>query len=204
MKHSVYILLLVGLSTSLIASSGYEGWKLESDAAGVKVYSRAIEGSQFRQIKATTEINASLEAVISILTDYTNYKLWMNNITDSQIIEQAADTVHYVYAYEDTPWPVQNRYCVSKMTLVQEENEATLHFESVPRYMKSRRDAIEFARHKGYWKISRNKSGCDIEYLLDCHPGGYVPSWLMNEMSYGGPAKSVQNLRSLAENKTRP
>ena len=172
--------------------------------AGVKVYSRAIDGSQFRQIKATTAVNAPFETVIAILTDYVNYKLWMNNITDSQIIEQEADTVHYVYAYEDTPWPVQNRFCVSKMKLVQQEDIAMLHFESVPRYMKSPRDAIEFARHKGYWKISRNKTGCEIEYLLESNPGGHVPSWLVNQISYGGPVKTMQNLRSLAEHKTRP
>ncbi len=181
-----------------------EGWKLESDVGGIKVYSRAVEGSQFRQIKATAAVNASFESVIAILTDYANYKLWMNNITDSQIIEQSADTLNYVYAYEDTPWPVQNRFCVSKMTLYQQSDIATLHFESVPRYMKSPRDAIEFARHKGYWKISRNKSGCEVEYLLESNPGGYVPSWLVNQMAFGGPSRTIQNLRSLAENKSRP
>lgn len=202
-----YALLLVFSLTisSLSADPEFsEGWKLETDIAGIKVYSRAVEGSQFRQIKATAAVNATFESVIGILTDYPNYKLWMNNITDSQIIEKSADTLNYVYAYEDTPWPVQNRYCVSKMTLDQQTDVATLHFESVPRYMKSPRDAIEFARHKGYWKISRNKSGCEIEYLLESNPGGYVPSWLVNQMAYGGPARTIQNLRSLAENKTRP
>lgn len=204
-RHSALFLFLLLTSKSVLAIPGlHEGWKLESDMAGVRVYSRAIEGSQFRQIKATAALDAPFETVVAILTDYTNYKLWMNNITDSQIIEAEADTVHYVYAYEDTPWPVQNRYCVSKMTFAQEEDEAMLHFESVPRYMKSRRDAIEFARHKGYWKISRNKTGCEIEYLLESNPGGYVPSWLVNQTSYNGPAKSMQNLRFLAENKTRP
>ncbi|HLF63252.1 MAG TPA: START domain-containing protein [Saprospiraceae bacterium] len=208
MRLSGYLALLLCLllcSGTLPAIPGlHEGWKLESDMAGVKVYSRAIDGSQFRQIKATTAVNAPFETVIAILTDYVNYKLWMNNITDSQIIEQEADTVHYVYAYEDTPWPVQNRFCVSKMKLVQQEDIAMLHFESVPRYMKSPRDAIEFARHKGYWKISRNKTGCEIEYLLESNPGGHVPSWLVNQISYGGPVKTMQNLRSLAEHKTRP
>jgi hypothetical protein len=199
-------LMVFSLTISLLSANPdfSEGWKLETDIAGIKVYSRAVEGSQFRQIKATAAVNATFESVIGILTDYANYKLWMNNITDSQIIETSADTVNYVYAYEDTPWPVQNRYCVSKMTLDQHSDVATLHFESVPRYMKSPRDAIEFARHKGYWKISRNKSGCEIEYLLESNPGGYVPSWLVNQMAYGGPARTIQNLRSLAENRTRP
>ena len=203
-RHLLKLFFLFISATPLLGFDFHEGWKLESDVAGVKVYSRAIEGSQFRQVKATAAVNASFETVLSILTDYENYKLWMNNITDSQVIEKEADTVHYVYAYEDTPWPVQNRYCVSKMTLIEESDLAVLHFESVPRFMKSPRDAIEFARHKGYWKISKNKGGCEIEYMLESNPGGYVPSWLMNQMSYGGPSKTIQNLRNLAENKLRP
>jgi hypothetical protein len=182
----------------------YEGWKLETDVGGIKVYSRTVEGSPYRQIKATAEVNASFEAVIGILTDYSNYKLWMNNVTDSEVIEQSSENVHYVYAYEDTPWPVQNRFCVTKMTLIQEIDDAMLHFESVPRYMKSPRDAIEIATHRGHWKVHRNRSGCEIEFLLESHPGGHVPSWLVNQMAAGGPVKTIQNLRSLAENKARP
>ena len=200
------ILILFWLSIKpLPAMCGvHEGWKLESEVAGIKLYSRVIEGSPFRQVKATAAVGASFEAVVGILTDYANYKLWMNNITDSQVIEQSSDTVHYVYAYEDAPWPVQNRYCVSKMTMTKEEDDATLQFESVPRYMKSPRDAIEFASHKGHWKVQRSKTGCEIEYLLESNPGGHVPSWLANQMAYGGPVKTMQNLRTLAENKVSP
>lgn len=200
-------LLISFLLYSLVGTASsdlYEGWKLESDVAGVKVYSRAVDGSPFRQIKATAEVNASLEAVIAILTDYNNYKLWMNNITDSQVINQESDTVHYVYAYENTPWPVQDRFCVSKMTLIQQIDDAILQFESVPRYMESPRDAIEFTRHKGHWRVHRGRSGCEIEYFLESNPGGYVPSWLINQMAYGGPSKTIQNLRTLAEYNIRP
>jgi len=182
----------------------HEGWKLESEAGGIKVYSRAVEGTQFRQVKAVAAVNASLETIVAILTDYPNYKLWMNNVTDSQIIEQASDRVAYVYTYEDTPWPVQNRFCVSKMTFEEEEDRARILFESVPRYMKSPRDAIEFISYKGHWQILRNKSGCEIEYFLEANPGGHVPSWLANQLAYGGPARTIGNLRTLVENTGRP
>jgi hypothetical protein len=201
---AILCLFIMLLPVSVEANSLHEGWKLESETGGIRIYSRAVAGSSIRQVKATAAVNASYETVVSILTDYTNYKLWMNNITDSQVIEQSSDTVHYVYSYEDTPWPVQNRFCVSKMTLTAFGHVAMLHFESVPRYLESPRDAIEMARHRGHWKVSRNKSGCDVEYMIESHPGGFVPSWLANQMAFGGPSKTMQNLRTLAENKARP
>lgn len=191
-------------ANTVMGPSVLEGWKLESDQGGIKVYSRAVEGSTFRQVKAVASFEASFEVVVGILTDYANYKLWMNNITDSQVMEEASSTVNYVYTYEDSPWPVQNRYCVSKMTVDKGEDKATIHFESVPRFMKSPRDAIEFQSYRGHWQINRNKTGCEIEYLLEANPGGHVPSWLANQMAYGGPAKSIRNLKNLAENRARP
>jgi hypothetical protein len=182
----------------------YEGWKLESDVGGVQVYSRAMEGSQLRQVKAVAQVDASLEAVIAILTDYPNYKQWMNNVTDSKVIEQATEEISYVYTYEDTPWPVQNRFCVTKMTYQDLQDKAMVLFESVPRYMQSPRDAIEFISYKGHWLVQRGKSGCEIEYLLEANPGGHVPSWLANQLAYGGPAKTIGNLRDLAEHRSRP
>jgi hypothetical protein len=198
-------------ATYFIAEAGntttpvlYEGWKLESDVDGVQVYSRAMEGSQLRQVKAVAQVNASIEAVTAILTDYPNYKLWMNNITDSKVIEQATEDVTFVYTYEDTPWPVQNRFCVTKMTYQQLQDKSMVLFESVPRYMKSPRDAIEFISYKGHWQVQRGKSGCEIEYFIEANPGGHVPSWLANQLAYGGPAKTIGNLRDLAEHRGRP
>jgi len=202
-RLSIFFAALLWGPALLAGTVVYEGWKLESESDGIKVYSKAVEGSQFRQVKAITEVNASFESVVGILTDYENYKRWMHNITDSKVINQESDTVHYVYQYEDAPWPVQNRFCVARMTLIREKDEATLEFESVPRYMESRRDAIEFAHHKGHWKVHRNKSGCEVEYFIESNPGGFVPSWLVNQMAYGGPASTMHNLRDLAEHPGR-
>lgn len=201
-KHTASILIIALAITPVFAR--FEGWKLETEVAGIKVYSRNVEGSPYLQIKATAEVDAPFESVVAILTDYPNYKDWVNNISDSQVIEQASENVHYVYAYEDTPWPVQNRFCVTRMTLNREADDAMLDFESVPRYMKSPRDAIEIARHKGHWKVHRNRSGCEIEYLIESNPGGYVPSWLVNQMATGGQIKTIQNLRTIVENQARP
>lgn len=207
MKHILYtVFFLLPFSIAYAWTPGHMsgGWKLESDIEGVKVYSRTVDGSKFRQIKATASVEAPFEMVLGMLTDYDNYKLWMSNVTDSQVMEKVSDTVHYVYAYEDSPWPVQNRYCVSRMTLLSETDAATLLFESVPNYMKSPRDAIEHTVHKGYWKLNRSKAGCDIEYFIECNPGGHVPTWLVNQRAHEAPSKTLQNLRTQASRKHRP
>jgi hypothetical protein len=70
--------------------------------------------------------------------------------------------------------------------------------------MSSRRDAIAFVSYKGYWKVDRNKAGCDIEYLVEANPGGHLPTWLAHQIAYGGPSRSMKNLRALAERMNRP
>lgn len=182
------------------ATAAHGGWKLESEKNGIKIYTRPVIGSKLKQVKAITQVNAPLQSVMQVLTDYPNYKNWVNNVTESYIVDQPADSVHYVYTFEDAPWPVQNRYHVAKMTLNTSPKSSTLTFKSMPNFMDKSSDAIEFERYEGWWKVSEEQDKtCRIEYILDENPGGYVPTWLVNYLAVDAPLKTLENLKALIE-----
>jgi len=176
------------------------GWTLESERDGIKIYTRAVRGSKLKQIRAVISVHASIETVVNTLTDYPNYHKWMYNVTESYVVDHPADSVHYVYRFEDAPWPVQNRYHVDRMIVAMQDKTATVHFKSMPNYMDKSQDAIEVQRYEGSWKVSEVASHeCQIEYILDENPGGYVPQWLVNYMAIDAPYKTLSNLRDRLE-----
>ena len=121
-------------------------------------------------------------------------------MTESYVVNQPSDSIHYVYRFEDAPWPVQNRYHVDKMVLEQDASEATVAFKSMPNYIDKSDEAIEIQRYEGSWKVKDMGHGeCQIEYTLDENPGGYVPSWLVNYLAVDAPYKTLSNLRSRVE-----
>ena len=141
-----------------------------------------------------------LESVVYVLTDYPNYSKWVNNITESRVIKEESETVNFVYTYEDAPWPVQNRYNVSKMTLNRHKDNCTLYFEAVPDYLEKRSDAIEVERYEGWWKVlNLPEGGCMVEYIIAENPGGYIPQWLINYMAVDAPMRTMENLKRMVE-----
>lgn len=204
MTH-VRSLLLVILSMSFLTLDAtpekHGGWKLEAEKNGIKVYTRPIIGSKLKQVRAITSVSAPMAMVMHVLTDYPNYKNWVNNVTESYIVEQPQDSVHYVYTYEDAPWPVQNRYNVARMTLDEDDDHGKLEFESMPHYLDNSQKGIEIERYEGWWEVSALPGGgCQIEYMLDHNPGGHVPSWLVNYMAVDAPVKTLENLKGILEN----
>lgn len=200
----IFILTLTALAAAALSTMDVDvkhgGWTLESDKDGIKIYTRMVVGSKLKQVRAVVSVQAPMQTVMRILTDYPNYHEWMNNVTECYVVDRPADSIHYVYRFEDAPWPVQNRYHVDKMVVEEEDKTARVEFKSMPNYMDKSGEAIEIQRYEGSWKISEITGGeCQIEYILDENPGGYVPPWLVNYMAIDAPFKTLSNLRNRVE-----
>ena len=91
-------------------------WKLSKNEADISVFTRNIEGSKFKEFKATMTINASLDKIIRVLVDGTNLKKWNYKVSYSKTLERNKN-VYYIYMLNDFAWPVKNRDHVSKLTV---------------------------------------------------------------------------------------
>lgn len=176
-----------------------DGWVLEVEKEGVRVYTQLEEGSPYKQIKVTTTINASMEKVMEILMEFSQYRIWMNNVTESYLINHT-DSTYYVFTLEDAAWPMQNRYHVSKINVESSSSSSKVKFKSVPNYIDKRKDAIQIKQYEGYWALqSRPNRQCSLEYVLVQNPGGHVPPWLANFNAVENPFLSIMKLKRLAE-----
>ena len=198
-----YIFLVFVLAVSFMDSGSalpvetrHGGWNLEAERDGIKIYTRSVIGSKLKQVRAVVSLKAPMETVLGVLTDYKGYSDWMNNVTESYVVDHPSDSVHYVFRHEDAPWPVQNRYHVDKMVVSTEEHAATLSFKSMPNYLDKTDEAIEVQRYEGEWRIQETTRGlCEVELVFDENPGGFIPTWLVNYLAVDAPYKTMANLR---------
>lgn len=198
------ILALWILSVGVFAKASPE-WILQTEKDGIRIYTKDIEGTKFKQVRGVTQVNLPKVKVIEILTDFDHYHSWNDHITESEKISSEDDTTHLVYTMEDAPWPVQDRYHVSKFTVSRNAAECTIKFESIPDFLEKRQDAIELKRQSGYWKITSEQEGsCTVEFFMDRHPGGYVPAWLVNYLIVETPFNTLQNLHRVIAHQPRP
>src|SRR5688500_5675812 len=198
------ILLIISLFSIYFVGKANprEDWVLEVEKEGIRVYTQLDASSPYKQIKVTTTINASIESVMEILMDFSHYKSWMNNVTESYLINKADSATYYVFTLEDAAWPMQNRYQVSKVNVEQSSSTATVRFRSVPNYIEKRTDAIQIKQYEGYWSLKdRPNRQCTLEYVLIQNPGGHVPPWLANFHAVENPYHSMVRLKQTAEGK---
>jgi len=69
------------------ASSGQK-WDLKTDKDGVKVYTRGIEGSNFKEFKGEIIAKSNMASIIAIIDSVSAYPKWMMNCTYSKRVKK--------------------------------------------------------------------------------------------------------------------
>lgn len=73
-----------------------EEWELKKDSNGISVWWRATEGTDIKEIKMQLEVEASLNAIVSVMTDVPAYEEWVYSTEKSVIVEgEGSDVIYY-------------------------------------------------------------------------------------------------------------
>src|SRR6188768_1160946 len=132
MQRIMIILILSALFTTLFAQ---EGWVLERDKNGVKVYTRKTQTSNMKDSRAIAIVNSDTKEVLNLLTDFENHWKWMDRIKISRVLKKASENEFYVYYEALAPWPVSNRDIITKYYIkFSPDGKITLEAKGEPNY----------------------------------------------------------------------
>jgi len=97
-----------------------ENWKKIETKDGVDLYERWVNVNSHltvKERKAEMVINSDMNSVLKTLSDPSQTKLWMENVSDSYLLTKKSDNVWTSYTYFSLPWPFENRdlICVSNL-----------------------------------------------------------------------------------------
>lgn len=184
------LLLLPGF---LIAQSSGK-WELKRDKGGIKVYVREVEGSKIKELKFTTEIKASLNAIAAVLTNVEGFDDWVYASVKSETIKKVSDTDVYYYTEIDFPWPLNNRDLVLHTKFWQDVKTLAIHSETNSvHWMKSEvEDLVRITKADLRWVFTPIGNGkVKVEYYLNADPGGSIPPWMVNLAADQGPLQTM-------------
>lgn len=190
---SLFLLLLSPVFLSAQSASDYE-WKLKRDKDGIQVYMREQDGSDLKELKFTTEIEASLNAVAAILTDVEGFDNWVYASIESYTIEEISDTEVYYYASLDFPWPLSNRDLVLHSRFWQDKETLAIHSATYSAHdkMEEQEDFIRIIKADLFWTFTPIGDGkVRVDYQLNSDPGGNIPAWMINLAADQGPLQTM-------------
>jgi len=175
-------------------------WELVKDEDGIQVYTQEKEGSEYREFKATTRINASLENVVLALGDGKSCAQWMPMCKDVKQLKQVSLYEYYTYSVVDFPWPLDDRDVVVHSVYSQDPKTktVTIKMESVSDYYAEQ--GLIRLETNGYYFITPLEDGT-VEFTWQNHsnPGGGISAWMVNSNLADTPYNDLKGLKEMLQ-----
>ena len=196
MKNIVVLIFFLAVQNSCMFSQAE--WVLNRDTDGIKVYSKEVEGYQFKSFKAITTINGSIHDFVFTLADIANFPKWGHQIKSAKILEKTGDTLQIYYSIAKAPFPYKDRDGIYLNRFKWNSDAKTLivEIEVLTDYLDHDDNYIRVKGY-GYWKtvlVSENKM--EVTFSMQIDPGGSIPSWLANLFIDGTPFNTILNLKN--------
>ncbi len=190
--------ILVGIISILILPLAFSqnDWKLKKERKGIKVYTRAVEGSGFKQFKGITEVGAPLSSIIGVLMDIDSYTEWSPKTAEARVLEKEGDhrTIHYIKT--NAPWPVSDRDGIYTMNVQKTGNKVKVDVGCKPTYLPEVEGVVRIQETAGGWELTPLQNGkVEVKYQVHSEPGGSIPSWLANSSVVDIPYETLTNLK---------
>jgi hypothetical protein len=175
-------------------------WELKKDEAGIKIFTREVEGTNIKEFKASTIINASSETLYNIILDVENYPKWIEDVGYAEKLHHIDGQIGMYYQLK-LPWPIKDRdmAMVSNINL-RDNNSILFDLEGKTSLKDEDKDFIRITEINGEWSINpidKNKSEVTYRFLAD--PEGFLPAWVVNIFIVDGPFKTLQNLEEYSK-----
>ena len=172
-------------------------WELKKEKNGVQIYARKVPGWSYQELKVTMQVKSTLSGLIAALKDVPAYPEWVYMCSDAYFYENGSHEEYY-YAKFDAPWPVKHRDLIVHSVLEQNTTTKTVIFkgEGLPGYKPNFEGIIRIPKFDGqYILVPKGNNLVNVTYLVKLDPGGLLPGWLVNLVSYSGPFNSFIKLK---------
>lgn len=190
-----FICFILFYGFSLISQTG--SWELKKSENGIKVYTREVANSSFKEIKSSIHLKTSLSSIVALINDRESYPQWVYKCGKSNTIKKISETEGIYYQTVVAPWPVDPRDIVVQVKTSQDPTTKIVKIQSISKwdFIPKVKDHIRVSEFTASWTLIPQKDGTvEVIYQLLVNPGGSVPVWIVNLAAVDGPYETSLKL----------
>ncbi len=175
-------------------------WVLKKQGNGVTVYSRGVESSEIKELRAVTQLKTSMSSIIALLNDKESYPQWVYKCGKANTLKEVSEQEAICYQNVLAPWPLDNRDIVIHVKASQDAITKIVYQSSIskPDYIPRAEHHVRITLFNASWTLTPLKNGmvnCEYQLLFD--PGGNIPIWMVNIAAVDGPYETTGNMRQM-------
>jgi len=203
LKSTLLLLFIFFTSTSqLSAEEKTQNWQSVKDENGIKVYTRTIAHSDYKEFRGEMDVEVKLDALLMFIKNADRCPDWQY-----KCIKMLNLSNGYIYKLSNLPWPLNDRYTVmqSQMHYDQPHNTYTLQLKNIERaqlpsqilvQLPEEDDTVQMRYSDGYWKFKVDTpSTIHITYQMHGDPAGVIPAVLANQGVTNAAFVTLSNLK---------
>lgn len=195
-------LAVMSLVPGALSATDAGDWRLERDAEGIRIYTRAVPGWSIREIRGLVRIPARLASVVAVIDDVPASPQ-LNPLVAQASIHQRASAAHYhVYSTVEMPWPLADRDVLSEREIRQDAGTlvVTIRERAQPGLLPPREGFVRIVQSHQQWTLTPLDGGAvQAEMRLLSDPAGPIPAALVNALSVSTPFDTLARLREMAQ-----
>ena len=142
-------------------------------------------------------MDARPELLLSVLLDINKNHEWVYKTKSSKILKSISPREIIYYAQMESPWPFSNRDIVAHLKIERESDDViTIASRAQPDFIPEKEDVVRIEQSKAKWTITNvSDNQIKVEYVIQFHPGGNIPAWLINLFVTEGPMESFLKMK---------
>lgn len=176
-------------------------WRLEKDTDGIAVWTRSVDGSPHRALRARMVVETPLAGLVAIIRDTAACPEWAQFCTESYVHERVGPAEAYIYTRNDLPWPVADRDVLSHVTWRENPETGAVEMEAVATRgrLEPLRGLVRLTDARSTWSLRQlEDGGVEVTTFAHVDPAGPVPAWITNRLLVDAPFRTMERLRALA------
>lgn len=197
------ILLGILVSVSVFASDATNGWDLAKESDGIKVYTRNVSDSDFKEFKGVMQVKTTVDALVALVNDAKACPKWIDTCVEGKVLKKVSDNERYCYTLSEAPWPVSDRDAITHSITNRDEKTGavTINITGAPNYIPEKKGITRVKMIKAMWSFTPKEDGyVEVVYQVHNDPGGSLPAWLINSVAVTQPFNTLRNMRKIVKN----
>ncbi len=183
--------------TSVWAESSISNlpWKLAKSEDGIRIHTREHQGGLI-EIRAQMLVKTSYQAFLVLLEDSNNLPNWVDNVSESRVLEQISPSENIVYTKFAAPWPAKDRDMVTYSRYQLLDGAFQLKIKDASKQYPEQEGYVRIKAVEANWTLEKLTNGfTHINYTAYADPGGLLPDWLANKLSISGAFNTFAALK---------
>jgi hypothetical protein len=181
----------------------YGSWKLESNDAGIKIYTRWVivdDKLKVRQLKGEMLCDHHTLFISKHITDDKIASQWLNRAIEHKKLKNVSQNEWISYTLFKLPWPFENQDLVAKNTVHGDGESIIIDIQGVADFLPEKKGIKRIQNFEGEWKLTQVGNGKTlIEHTILTKVKPLAPRWITDPIIHGNFRTTLNNLQNMLQ-----